>query len=209
MIPVLFTTYNRLDYTKKALEALIGTCRVIVIDNGSTDGTVEWLKTQPVEVIYNEENRGVAGAMNQFLKLISDDHMWAGKIDNDTIVHKDWVHWLVMDALVHGLDIVQAKHHVISEVHPEGWNGLTKRSKKLMDGVYETQFVGGSGIIFRVDKLSTLPEDGWKLGGWNRWQLDHPEVRKGFSEHTEIKLLDEHGYSDYEDYYKETGRLRA
>ncbi len=209
MIPVLFTTYNRLEYTKTALAALIGTCRVIVIDNGSTDGTVEWLKTQPVEVIYNQENRGVAGAMNQFLELIGDDHMWAGKVDNDTIVEKNWTHWLGLHALIYGFDIIQAKHHIIKEVHQDGWDGLMSRCKKLDEGIFETSFVGGSGILFRVDKMSTLPEDGWKLGGWNRWQLAHSELRKGFTEHTEIQLLDQDGYDKYPEYYKETGRLRA
>ena len=77
------------------------------------------------------------------------------------------------------------------------------------EGVYESKFVGGSGIVFNTTLLGQLPEDGWKLGGWNRWQLAHEDVRKGFSEHTEIRLLDEDGYDKYPDYYKETGRLRA
>lgn len=207
MIPVLLTTYNRLEYTKAALAALLDTCEVIVIDNGSTDGTVEWLRTQEVFVICNKENRGVAGAMNQFLSMI-DSH-WAGKVDNDTIVTPGWVEALVRDALKYKLDIIQAKHHIIPEVHPQGWDGLMSTCTKVGDGVYESKFVGGSGIVFNTTLLGQLPEDGWKLGGWNRWQLAHPDVRKGFSEHTEIKLLDEAGYDKYPDYYRETGRLRV
>lgn len=207
MIPVLFTTYNRLDYTKEALAALLGTCEVIVIDNGSTDGTVEWLRTQPVRLIVNQVNKGVAGAMNQFLQVC--DSPWAGKVDNDTIVKPGWAEALIHDALVYNLDIVQAQHHIIEAVDKRGWDGLIERCHRLGRGVYESEFTGGSGIVFNTAKLGTLPEDGWVLGGWNRWQLAHPEVRKGFSESTEIQLLDEDGYDKYPDYYKETGRIRA
>lgn len=209
MIPVLFTTFNRLAYTKQAFNALKGTCAIIVIDNGSTDGTVEWLKEQTgiTQLILNHENRGVAGAMNQFIRLIGTG--WAGKVDNDTIVKPQWSDQLLGTALANGLDIVQAKHYVIDEVHPGGWDGLMSRCKKIADRTYESQFVGGSGIIFDIDRIGLLPEDGWVLGGWNRWQLSHPDIRKGFSEHTEVTLLDAHGYGDYEEYYRATGRIRA
>ena len=71
-IPVLFITYNRLDYTKQSLPVLIENtpgARLIVIDNGSTDGTVEYLNEfQPgtFELILNKDNLGLGCAMNQF-----------------------------------------------------------------------------------------------------------------------------------------------
>lgn len=213
MIPVLLTTYNRLDYTKQAVHALQGTAALFIVDNHSTDGTVEWLRMNPLWAVYNEKNRGVAGAMNQFLEWCDKYHKGediVGKVDNDTLVDPHWVEHLVECMDRYGLDIVQAKHHIIPAVHPGGWDGFKKMLKPLGPGCYESKFVGGSAIIFRRSKVKELfDETGWVLGGWNKWQLDHPEVRKGFCEHTEAKLLDEHGYGDYPDYYKETGRLRA
>ena len=39
---------------------------LIVMDNGSTDGTVDWLKAQPdVRLIENAENHGFPAAVNQ------------------------------------------------------------------------------------------------------------------------------------------------
>ena len=66
VIPVL----NQLAYTQACLECLqadiAAGVRVIVIDNGSTDGTGRWLAAQNgVVVISNAENRGCAAAWNQ------------------------------------------------------------------------------------------------------------------------------------------------
>ena len=202
----LLTTYNRLAYTKEAVKSLLGTCELIVIDNGSTDGTIEWLKQQPLRCVFNQTNRGVAGAMNQFIEL-TDGEEWISKVDNDTIVEPGWWQHLYDCAMRYHLDLVQAKHHIIKETHPGGWVGLVQGLSKLGDGCYESKYIGGSGIIMRRSKLGVLPEDGWKLGGWNRWQVDHPHVTRGFCEHTTVRLLDEHGYEQYPDYYKETGRL--
>jgi len=45
------------------------------------------------------------------------------------------------------------------------------------------------------------------LMGWRQWQRDHPEVKKAFALDCEIELLDEGGYADYPEYYKQTGRV--
>ena len=82
-IPILFTAFNRLEYTKQCLTALsentsnIG--EIYIIDNASTDGTVEYLKSVSFSnvstIIYNDENVGVAGAMNQFFKMIDSEYL--------------------------------------------------------------------------------------------------------------------------------------
>ena len=44
----VFVTYNRLELTKQALASYQDTvtipCEIVIVDNGSTDGTVEWLR---------------------------------------------------------------------------------------------------------------------------------------------------------------------
>ena len=66
VIPVL----NQLAYTEGCVRCLqpdlAAGVRVIVVDNGSTDGTREWLAAQTtLTVIRNEQNRGCAPAWNQ------------------------------------------------------------------------------------------------------------------------------------------------
>ena len=49
MVDIVYFTYNHLSYTKKTLPAMINNAGVdfslTIIDNGSTDGTVEYLKS--------------------------------------------------------------------------------------------------------------------------------------------------------------------
>jgi GT2 family glycosyltransferase len=220
MIPILFITYNRLGYTKKTLLHLLESqnCSVTIIDNASTDGTVEWLKElskkktyrmiRAKNLIFNDCNLGVAGAMNQFFDRTKTSG-WIGKVDNDTIVERDWAIKLIRKAQAVGADIIQAKHHIIPTVHSGGWSGLMKTLKGIDEETFETPFVGGSGIIFRrtiIKEPLASPE--WKLGGWNDWQVAHPEFKKVFYGGVEVRLLDEHGYFDYPEYYRETLRQK-
>ena len=68
-IPILYTTFNRIGYTKETLPALIDSigdeAEIYIVDNCSTDGTVEYLKNfkskKIKEVIFNSKNQGVSG----------------------------------------------------------------------------------------------------------------------------------------------------
>lgn len=210
-IPVLMITYNRLEYTKQALGALYKSYDTfpIIIDNGSTDGTVEYLQdmrfgrehTRPI-IRLNNKNKGIAYAMNQFLDMTSNYDV-VGKVDNDTIVPPDWA--MILKPCLRYAHIVQAKHHIIPATNKNGWDGFIQ-GKRSKNGLIYHDYVGGSGILFIRNRVDRIPETEWKLGGWNKFQLDRKELTKAFCPDVEIKLLDEHGYADYPEYYKETGR---
>lgn len=102
---LMFATFNRLDLTKVMMESLFKNTdvpfRVIIVDNGSTDGTVDWLKNfdwkcnnncQTFDVQYNEQNKGIAIARNQGLK-IADRYKdkWLSTLDNDIELPPGWL----------------------------------------------------------------------------------------------------------------------
>lgn len=215
-IPVLFTTFNRLEYTKKSLKSLLkSNCgQIYIIDNASTDGTRKYLKrlkSKRLNIIFNKENLGVRGAMQHFFDL-TKDYTWVAKVDNDTLVPKDWLSKLQNCALANNLDIVQAKHGITKETAEKGWKGMMSVCTKIANGVYQSNCVGGSGVIIRRAAITELPESDWVLGGWTHWQKRNRQVKKGFCEKVKITLFDtdEKGadYSKYPDYYKFTKRLK-
>jgi len=96
---IIVLNWNRLHYTKQTVECIIKKTTIphelIFVDNGSVDGTREYLKdmehkTNAEKVIYvfNDKNLGVAGGRNSGLVHASGDYLVT--IDDDIIVPDKW-----------------------------------------------------------------------------------------------------------------------
>jgi len=94
-VPIIYLTFNRLNYTMHSLGSIINNIilptEIIVIDNGSTDGTVEFLKLMKDKghiqtLILNDENKGIAEAKNQGLQVIKSKSKYIVITDNDIVV---------------------------------------------------------------------------------------------------------------------------
>jgi GT2 family glycosyltransferase len=96
---VVVVTYNNLLFTRMCLAALLVNTdwvnfEVIVVDNGSQDGTRAYLdelsrRNPQVRVIPNDANRGFAAANNQGLAAAAGDVLVL--LNNDTIVPPGWL----------------------------------------------------------------------------------------------------------------------
>lgn len=88
-VSILLTCYNHMRYLPAALEGVRSQTftdyEVIAIDDGSTDGTREWLSQQPdVRCIFNAENLGTYETLNvglrvargEFIAVLNDDDLW-------------------------------------------------------------------------------------------------------------------------------------
>lgn len=93
---IVILTYNNLEYNKLCIESIRkytekDTYEIIVVDNNSTDGTVEWLKEQSdIKLILNKENLGFPKGCNQGIQVaeLSNDILL---LNNDTIVTPNWL----------------------------------------------------------------------------------------------------------------------
>ncbi|HTJ74433.1 MAG TPA: glycosyltransferase [Acidimicrobiales bacterium] len=78
-VTVVIPTWNALAYTRSCIEALRRltdhpSWRIVAVDNGSTDGTVEWLGgVGGVTVIGNSRNLGFSKACNQGIAAAGPD----------------------------------------------------------------------------------------------------------------------------------------
>ena len=97
--------------------------RVVLIDNGSGDGSVAWVRTHcpDVMVIALTENLGFAGGYNAGLARLDEelDAEWYLLLNSDVEVTPRWVEHMVSACRRHGWSAAQPK--IRSVVHPEAF----------------------------------------------------------------------------------------
>ena len=159
-MPVLFITYNRLRYSVQALDALMKTkhhIKIFIWDNGSTDGTVEWLRTVEQapnidKIKYSKTNVGINVAFNEFIKRYRESDFMC-KVDNDTIVEPDWIDML--------LDVMLVKEELFAcgafMQRPPGqtfqhWVDTCMKKESFKEDLYlaYNSYTGGTGVMIRT-----------------------------------------------------------
>jgi GT2 family glycosyltransferase len=92
LIRIVIPVFNQLFYTKECLSHIEKHTHVpfelIIIDNGSTDGTSEFLRNLSVHLISNRENKGVYVAWNQGIQVSKSDQIVI--MNNDILVTPHW-----------------------------------------------------------------------------------------------------------------------
>ena len=164
VIPV----HDRLDYTRACLDSLreqrFRDFRVIVVDDGSTDGTHAAVSDEFPEVtlLWGDGDLWWTGAMNKGLEWVlpraaSDDLVLA--LNNDTVVPPDYLHVLIEQAERHPQALIGS---VAVSVHDRerivdggvriDWR--TGRSTKLAEGLTPSQALSKWGELTPVSVLS-------------------------------------------------------
>jgi len=102
-VSIVVPVFNKVEYTKNCLRSLYRVTphsmfELIVVDNGSTDGTLEFLKRffkehRNITIISNKENLGFAKACNQGAKRARGRYIVF--LNNDTILLGGWLEELV------------------------------------------------------------------------------------------------------------------
>jgi glycosyltransferase involved in cell wall biosynthesis len=96
-VSVVIPTYNRLEVLAEVLQALefqqgAPTFEVIVVDDGSTDGTSNWLRNRTFRIplrVLTQENRGPAAARNT--GVIVAQGQWVAFLGDDTVPSGGWL----------------------------------------------------------------------------------------------------------------------
>jgi len=90
-VSILLTCFNHMRYLPAALESINAQTfrdfEILAIDDGSSDGTREWLtaRPEPMTRIFNATNLGTYGALNaglaaakgELIAVMNDDDLWA------------------------------------------------------------------------------------------------------------------------------------
>jgi hypothetical protein len=100
-IAVVIPNWNGKDKIAKCLDSLSAqsmVSQIIVVENGSTDGSLEFINTHypGVDLVVNKKNLGFAGGVNSGIRYAIDDNCdFVALFNNDAIADKDWLRYLV------------------------------------------------------------------------------------------------------------------
>ena len=143
---IVMPVCNRVELTKDCLTALAGLkdqpeYELIIVDNGSTDGTTEFLRqlSGDVQIIVNGENLGFAKACNQGAAVARGKYLVF--LNNDTIPQPGWLAALVAEVDSHAeVGIVGSKL-----LYPDGTvqhAGVVRDRKRLLPYHIYKSFAG-------------------------------------------------------------------
>ena len=100
---VVVVTFGNLEFNRACLSSLLSetdwpNLELVFVDNGSTDGTREWLlgeraRTPELRVVANEANLGFAPAVNRGIAASSGEFLCL--LNNDTVVTRGWLSALI------------------------------------------------------------------------------------------------------------------
>lgn len=173
-ITILVAAYNEQDSILSTLESLDrqdypGTMQVLVINDGSTDATMERLRSVSypwLQVLDLERNRGKAGALNEGLKLAR--HPFTITLDGDSYLYQNALRNLVgrflsdppNTAAVAGCVLLRnSRLNLVTRMQEwDYFHGIAaiKRLQSLFQGTLVAQ---GAFSLYRTDVLR-------EVGGW-------------------------------------------
>lgn len=90
---IVIPNFNGMKYIENCMKSIYTNipCDVVIVDNASTDGSREWISQNCAEhkLIYNDENKGFCGAVNQ--GILASETEYVILLNNDTEVDDNFV----------------------------------------------------------------------------------------------------------------------
>jgi len=177
---VVIPNYNGIQYLTPCLEALLHDQSqeydIIIVDNGSTDGSAEYIKSlqkkqaeHPVFLIENSENMGFCKAVNQGIEAAKTPYV--ALLNNDTKIIQGFVMHLEQ-ALESGKDVFSVSAKMLMMDRPDridgagdyycalGWAFARGKGRNASDPGYQKRqevfSACGGAAIYRKDVLERI-----------------------------------------------------
>jgi glycosyltransferase involved in cell wall biosynthesis len=182
-VSILLTCFNHIRYLPACVEGIRAQTwrdfEIIAVDDGSTDGTREWLRENLPEalLLFNESNVGTYASLNraltraagEFVAIHNDDDLWAP------------------DKLARQIDLLES-NPLVGLVHTDGGfidaegNALegsplgfefprTRTGNVLIELLYANKIIASAAMIRRAcfDELGGFDEGYFGSGDWQMW----------------------------------------
>ena len=177
MIYIVIPVFNRLHFTTACIESLIhqtyNNFTIIVVDDGSTDGTADYLKAnyQDIIIVPGNGNLWWTGATNagveKALQISSSDDDFILTLNNDLVVKEDYLQALLDVNRKHPKSLIGSVSVNIDDpetIHFAGtkWNSKTAKYQSVLSvkpsysqlktecAEIETDLLPGRGILIPI-----------------------------------------------------------
>lgn len=100
-VSIVVLSWNEKKLTEKCINSLLSQTLkpdIVIVDNGSEDGSYEYLKKKfaKITLIRNPKNLGFAGGVNTGIKhCLKNSFQYTALLNNDAYVEKNWIETLV------------------------------------------------------------------------------------------------------------------
>ena len=173
-VVVLILNYNGRHFLEACLSAVMRQTypdyRIIVIDNGSTDGSVDFVRTRfpDVGLIENDRNLLFAGGNNVGLAQLAPDYPFVVLLNNDTVVASTWLEELVRPAYEPQVGIVTSTIEECSRRYYGGslniWTGTVVGNPSPPPGqaIFPVFYASGCSMLIKsavLDQIGLLDDD--------------------------------------------------
>ena len=167
MLSVIIPVFNQVHYTSQCVNDLYKTVdnkvEIIIIDNGSTDGTSKFLtECNNLKILKNSQNKGCAYSWNQGIRESIGE--WIIILNNDVRLPDKWLVSLISYARKKDLDVVSPGMR--EGVLDYNFRNYSHEYTKLMHRVFRQWTPSGVCFALRrnvIDKIGYFDEN-YKVG---------------------------------------------
>lgn len=159
-VSICIPTYNRKDYLRETIESVFAQTykdyEVVVVDDGSTDGTAEMIKNIGLPIRYYwQENSGDAAARNKMIKLAQGEFITF--VDSDDLLINDAIERMmnVMEAEGGEVIVYGPYHRIDQNGHVYGRFKSRQYSGHITKHLFQNIFVYTCGSMFPKNVLET------------------------------------------------------
>ena len=186
LVSVIVLNWNGKSLIEDCLNSLIKQIykrtEIILVDNGSTDGSVELIKSKfrdRVKLIENEKNLGFSGGNNRGIRASRGDYILL--LNNDAVADEKWIEELIKvvekDNRIgmcaskvlsyENKDIIDNVGHLIYRDGLNRGKGRLEKDRGQYDNREEVFFPSGCAALYRkkmLDEIGLFDEDFFAYG---------------------------------------------
>jgi glycosyltransferase involved in cell wall biosynthesis len=161
-VSICIPTYNRKEYLRETLDSILAQTykdyEIVIVDDGSTDGTGEMLKEYGFPITYHwQQNSGDAAARNKLIELARGKYI--SFIDSDDLLLPDAIERMVKIMEEENGDVIVYGSYLRIDEYGNVYGKCKRRlySGRITEHLFETILVHACGSLFPTKILRESP----------------------------------------------------